>query len=472
MSLDDNRIDTLTGRAADAINKREWTETLELLKVLKAQSQVATATQRAKILELYGIYYHRNNQWEDARESFERSLLISRNAYSLFNAGLFWSDFGNAKRAESLFFESLALKPDWSIVESSLAIAFQRQGNHYAAVYFFRKFLTQNRDDKRVREAYSISLLSLARFQEGWKAFESRRKSWNLTWLNADWEPGKPVKGQKVIVIVDEGLGDAIMFSPLLPRLVAETEDHVVYCDRRLIGLMRRTYSGIKFESQVLDNRYEEYDIRIRLGSLGCIYWNDISDIQPSRAFLRIDSEINKAWVNELKPLEKTVKIGYAWKSTNECRYERARKSIRHEDLQEVFDLDNVTLFCLQHETSTSELRDINKQIGSDIVYFEELTSDVERLAGLINNLDLVICSEQTVAHIAGALGKQCLVIAGEPVGWRYGCGDDGEYETIKSLWYECVEIIRPSSKDKGRICATRVKNLLKYKNHMPGGNC
>lgn len=458
-------INALTVKAANAINKRDWEDTKSVLDELAGLKEGATQDQLAKISELTGIYYHRINEWEKAKEEFRNALELEENAYLLFNAGLFWSDYGEPGYAERLFFRALEKKPDWEVVESSLGIAFQRQGRHCEADYFFRRYLSENPEDDRVREAYSMSLLSMGKFKEGWKEFESREKSWNLSWLNSDWKHGVELKGKRVVVIVDEGLGDAIMFSKLLPRLVESVEEHIVYCDRRLIGIMRRTYVNVNFESQVLDNRFREFDVRIRLGSLGGIFWNKMSDIERSGAFLETDRRLDEKWFNKLNVGSGRIKVGYAWKSANECRYEQKRKNISHNTLRQVFKDEKVELYSLQHQATATEIEQIEAVFDKKVHFFEDITLDIDELASLIKNLDLVICSEQTVAHIAGAVGKDCLVIGGNPIGWRYICGRNGKEETIESLWYNSVQVIRPDKRRLKELCVARVRKVLNNEN-------
>ena len=59
--------------------------------------------------------------------------------------------------------------------------------------------------------------------------------------------------------------------------------------------------------------------------------------------------------------------------------------------------------------------------------------------AGAIENLDLVICNDTSLAHIAGAMGKPCLVLLPYLYNWRW------HLDLTKCDWYDSVKLFRQS---------------------------
>ena len=451
-------VDSATSDIANAINHQDWVQAEILIERLRVAGINFTQSQDQKIDEFHGIIYHRTARLEEAANRFKRIIVEVACPYALFNAALFWSDYGDHAKARELLFNALGKKDKWGVAEKMLGQTYQREGRHSEAIYFFRRALEREPCNDSWRETYALSLLSNKNFSDGWNQFEHRKKSWNLDWLRDDWKVGETIEGTRVAVIVDEGVGDAIMFSPLLERLVQESDEHVVYCDRRLITLMQRSFKSINFESRVLGERHKEYDKRIRLASLGALYWTDYNQIKPRSKYLVCDEVAVSRCKEELRRLSGQIAIGYAWGANNEDKTERDRKRINHKDVKNVLATEGVKWICLQHKASEKEIEEISLETGTHVHWIPGLTDNIDSLASMIQALDLVICSEQTVAHIAGALGIPCIVIGGKVLGWRYNCGSIKSGELSQCLWYESVRIIKSDDSALEELCNAEIK--------------
>ena len=60
--------------------------------------------------------------------------------------------------------------------------------------------------------------------------------------------------------------------------------------------------------------------------------------------------------------------------------------------------------------------------------------------SAMVAELDLIICIQTAVAHLAGGLGKECWVLLPKHSQWRYGEKD------TRTPWYASVEAIRQRS--------------------------
>ena len=455
-------VDSATSKIAEAINNQDWVQAEFLLDSLCISGIDFDQSEEQKIEEFYGIIYHRTERLEEAAKHFAQVTQENACPYALFNAALFWSDYGDHAKARGLLFSALEKNDKWGVAEKMLGQTYQREGRHSEAIYFFRRALERDPSNDSWRETYALSLLSNKDFSEGWHQFEHRKKSWNLEWLRDDWEVGETIEDKKVAVIVDEGVGDAIMFSPLLERLAQETDEHVVYCDARLITLMQRSYKSINFESRVVGEGHKRYDRRIRLASLGALYWTDYNRIQPRSKYLVCDEVAVSRCREELRRLSGQIAIGYAWGANNEDKTERDRKRINHRDIKNILRTEEVDWVCLQHKASEKEIEEISLETGVHVHWIPGLTDNIDSLASMIQALDLVICSEQTVAHIAGALGIPCIVIGGKTLGWRYNCGSIKPGELSQSLWYESVRIIKSDDSALEGLCKAAIKAALR----------
>lgn len=80
---------------------------------------------------------------------------------------------------------------------------------------------------------------------------------------------------------------------------------------------------------------------------------------------------------------------------------------------------------------------DSNQLAGSPIVDYRTLLTDFAQTAALIENLDLVITVDTSVAHLAGALGKPTWIMLPYVPDWRWMLDRDD------SPWYPTARLFR-----------------------------
>ena len=87
---------------------------------------------------------------------------------------------------------------------------------------------------------------------------------------------------------------------------------------------------------------------------------------------------------------------------------------------------------------------------------------DFRETAAIIENCDLVLSSDTSVAHLAGALGKSTYLLLHHSSEWRWGQNEG------TSPWYDFIEIFRQKNRGdwldviiriKAEIVTTQVKN-------------
>ncbi|MEQ8963468.1 MAG: hypothetical protein RLP02_37120, partial [Coleofasciculus sp. C2-GNP5-27] len=97
-----------------------------------------------------------------------------------------------------------------------------------------------------------------------------------------------------------------------------------------------------------------------------------------------------------------------------------------------------------------------------DVQIFVDATvdpmADIERVAAQISALDLIITTSGTVAHLAGALGKEVWVMVPKIPEWRWGL--TGE----TSLWYPQARIFRQTELNDWSGPVDDVANALRRK--------
>lgn len=356
---------------------------------------------------------------------------------------------GSHRKAIFCVLKAVELSPDWGKAEFLAAQIHQELGEDEYAIHFFNSAIRHGEREKVVLEASSFSYLRSQRYDEGWQLFENRPKSWNLEWLNADWEYGNSLDNKSVVVIADEGIGDVIMFAPLLRKMAEAASEHVVYCDERLKSLVKRSIPELKIESQILDNRFRDYEMRIRLASLASIYWRDLDSIKDQKGYLKVCDKKHAYWQSWLKEDRKVLSVGIAWEGGAHDAKEKARRSIELGEWKELLEDTTVSWVSLQKDPCVDK---IVKSVGdtANIRIPEGATQNIDELAALVSCLDLVITCEQTVAHIAGGVGIKTIVITGNPKGWRYVSRSPTNNQMV---WYSNVGLVSRNRPNFWQVC-------------------
>ena len=78
--------------------------------------------------------------------------------------------------------------------------------------------------------------------------------------------------------------------------------------------------------------------------------------------------------------------------------------------------------------------------------------------AAALMNLDLVICNDTSLAHLAGALGVPCFVLLPYEVNWRWH--DD----LSKCDWYNSIKLFRQDSIGNWENVFKEVKEIISSK--------
>ena len=76
--------------------------------------------------------------------------------------------------------------------------------------------------------------------------------------------------------------------------------------------------------------------------------------------------------------------------------------------------------------------------------------------AGAVENMDLIICNDTSLAHLAGAMGKPCWVLLPYVYNWRW------HTDLSKCDWYDSVRVFRQKEHGDWHGVFKEIENELK----------
>ena len=132
--------------------------------------------------------------------------------------------------------------------------------------------------------------------------------------VKPEWAPGD--RGS-VLLWAEQGIGDQIMFSTLIPDFIDRVDHLIVKVDKRLIPLLERSCgTEIEFIAQEKYINESEYDYQIAMGSLPRYLRTSEDSFKTSKRLkLEVDQDRSEQLRSKLLDSKYEKIIGISWKS-------------------------------------------------------------------------------------------------------------------------------------------------------------
>lgn len=361
--------------------------------------------------------------------------LLPGQASALTNLGNGLADLDRKEDALAAHAEAVRLKPDDFLVQRNYAIALRDFGEHARALEHFDIAVAMKPEDVSLAWDRAITYLYLGRFEEGWKAFETR---WHMGTLKQRvcaaprWQ-GEDISGKTLLVYEEQGFGDSILCSRYLPLIHARGGKVVLECKKPL----HRLFAGLPGVTALAElGHYQgEVDFHIPMMSLPGLFKTDLSSIPAPHRFDVPDRPPVVA--QHLFGLAKgRLKVGIVWSgsTTFQNNHKRAVSIERFLPLAEV---PGIQLYSLQkgpHE------KDLHTSGALGIIHdLAPCLNDFADTASVVKNLDLIIMTDSSVAHLAGTMGCPVWNLLGSRPYWLY------LRERADTPWYPSMRLFRQS---------------------------
>ena len=358
---------------------------------------------------------------------------------------------------------ALAKTPDLKCTANvNMSALLVQVGRFREVIKYAQAALEVNPENLKARHNLGVAFLAERRWHEGWTLYSASLGSpQRIMWKYGD-EPTWKGEGGTVVVYGEQGIGDEINAASMVPDAIKAAGRVILDCDPRLANLYRRSFPaakvyGTRTKSAVeWDPEDQKIDASISSMELGGLFRLKDEDF-PGTPYLVADPERVAMWRSLFERKRKPV-IGIAWSGGVPQSGAKFRK-MALEDLMPVFKAISAHWVCLQYKDAEEEVAAVRKR-GVDIVQYPyaTLTNDYDDTAALVAACDRVLCMQTAVAHLAGALGKECQVFLPQNSQWRYGESGD------QTLWYNSVRLIRQSRRGEWKGPILMAADLLQEK--------
>ncbi len=405
----------------------------------------------------------RLGRYDDAHRDFRSLLALAPDAYrGHHNFGLLQLETGYAEEALASFRRALALQPDSIETLACTGHALRDLGRLDEATAAYDGALVRRSDfgDALINRAQAV--LMRGDFAGGWPQYEQRFIASGKRARSAGvsrWR-GEPLAGKTIAVLSEQGLGDEIMFASCLPELMAGGGRVIVECDPRLLALFARSFAPATVCARDLNtalagNLQQRPDYEISIGSLPLHFRRGPDAFPRTAGYLKADVVKKSRWRKTLGSGGRLRQVGIAWRGGT-LRNRQFLRSLELAQLMPVLRQPGCVFTSLQYGEWSRELQAMRDSGGTDLREMAAtIAADIDELAAAIAALDLVITVDNTIAHLAGALGVPAWVLLPFSAEWRYG----REGETMP--WYPSLRLFRQPAPREWEAVIARIAQML-----------
>lgn len=362
-----------------------------------------------------------------------------------------WLD--RAAEAEPLLRRAIALRPSDAGAYNNLGLVLQELDRHDEALAVLDLGQALAPQDAEIQYSRATGLLRQGRLAEGWSAYECRFRigqsggSLHIFEANPPWA-GEAAAGRTLLVFAEQGLGDTIQFVRYAPMMVARGLRVVIAAQAPLLPLLQTLPGVAEGQIRIINQigTYPPYDLHCPMLSLPRAFDTRRDTIPAPASYLRVPETTARAWA-ENPPFTRSdsaasaLHVGLVW-GGNPRHVNDLRRSVPLAALAPLFRVPSVRWFSLQLGERIEELRGLDPDFlpPSGIEDLSGRLGDFAETAAAVAALDLVICADTAVAHLAGALGKPVWVMLPHTPDWRWLTSGR------RSPWYPSMRLFRQDS--------------------------
>jgi len=344
---------------------------------------------------------------------------------------------GRPEEAEVCCRMALRLRATYVDALHNKAITLVAQGKFEEALAENEEALLLEPDHAGARKSRALWWLQRGDFARGWPEYEWR---WRVEGVRRRefgepaWDGTAP-RGRTILLYCEQALGDTIQFIRYAPLVKALGATVIVECQRALVRLLA-SCPGID-QLVPRGSPLPPFDIQAALLSIPGLLGTTLETLPANVPYLMADTDLVASWQCELASAG-SFNVGIAWQGSATFAGDRMRSA----PLQQFAPLANVPgvrLFSLQKGPGRDQIRAVQRaftvtDLGSTL---DEASRAFVDTAAVMMNLDLVIATDTSIAHLAGALGVPVWVALSIGPDWRWL--RDGE----DSPWYPSMRLFR-----------------------------
>ena len=221
--------------------------------------------------------------------------------------------------------------------------------------------------------------------------------------------------------------------------------------DKNLVQLFKDSNFGNYIFSN--NEKLPDFDIHCPLLSLPYKFSTTLKNIPFNEKYLFPNGDRIIKWKKTFD--YKFYNIGINWQASPNPDLDIGR-SFKLEYFYDISTVKKIKLYSLQKFNGLDQINENIKKLKLNIIdNFDEEAAFVDT-AAIIENLDLVITCDTSIAHLSGAIGKKTFLLLQKNCEWRW------LRDINFSPWYNSIKIYRQKTQDDWSNVFDEVKKDIK----------
>ncbi|TWT92708.1 tetratricopeptide repeat protein [Stieleria varia] len=416
---------------------------------------LAQAPRNPEALVYLGILLFDSRRFEESAQSY-RAALTLRSEFPIA-----WNNLGNSLRmlgeldeAETCFANALQQDPKYLSAYKNRGTLWIWSGHIDRGLRWYEEGLKIEPDEAELHRNLGVIYLLQGDNDRGWPEYRWR---WRMPGVqrpirtSAPWS-GEPIKGKTILLFPEQGRGDEMHLVRMADVLYRAGARVALMCDPKMIPLFTSVHGvesllplgtpapPVDFHASLFDAVDGWYQMTGELPYAPEAF----VDHGTHRGYLNVSDALVHYWHHWMEQnglgAEGRFRVGIAWQG-NPSHHADVYRSMPLETLAPLAEIQGIQLVNLQFGFGSDQLTTCSFADSIDLLPDDIDTSGgaFTDTAAVLKNLDLVVTTDTSLVHLAGALGVDTTLMLGKVPDWRWL--QSGE----TTPWYPSLRLVRQS---------------------------
>lgn len=344
------------------------------------------------------------------------------------------NDIGQNARALTLREELVRREPHVPNHKAMVGKSMRTLGLHAAAIPRLAAWADAHPEEPELRIQLALTQLAAGDYARGFRNYEARWLTGELTprrMTTPKWDGGD-LTGKRILVLPEQGFGDALTFARFLPVLRRFNPARVLLvCEKPLLRVMEGVEGADWIGMQPPPE--EPYDVWTNMMDLPPLHFDTGAPVPPpTRLSVPDDSRARARAL--VAPFRDRFRVGVVWCGSVTYRA-NAFRSFSHTLFHRLLDVPGLQMFSLYKGPELAAFQADGS--AAFIVDTASTDRDFADCAATMQEMDLVITSCTATCHLAGSLGVPTWTLLHWDAFWLWQIAQDD------TPWYPSMRLIR-----------------------------
>jgi len=403
-----------------------------------------------------GIIFRMQGRFDEEAACYQKAIQLNPcSAEAFYNLGHSFFQKEQFDKALACYEKVTQLNPHSIHAYLNMGLVLTIKGRFDEAISVYEKTSRLEPENPEAHWNLANVLLLTGNFEQGWKEYmwlwktndyiRRRRPFTQPSWDNSETD----IRGRTILLYAEYGFGDTIQFIRYAPLFAEQGAKVIVECQRELASLLQNA-EGIQ-KVIPYGEQLPEFDAHCSLMMLPALFNTAIGNIPNKVPYLTPNPVLVERWREKIGHDTAKLKAGIVWSGVS-----TRKKFCSLEAFSPLAQLQGVSFYSLQ-KGKTAQDATLNPG-GMQLYDYTSEMHDFSETAALIENLDLVISIDTSVAHLAGAMGKPVWTLLPFVPDWRWLLNRDD------SPWYPTMRLFRQPSPGDWKSVITDIADALHKK--------